>query len=465
MKHETKKMQVGIRTVLAIAACKMTRRLLHLMGKGGTTFPGRIALWLDRNILTRVSTGMHITLVTGTNGKTTTSRMLEKGFIHAGYRCLLNRSGANLLPGITAEFVCNADWKGKPSSAYAVIECDEGALKQVTERLYPDVIVVTNLFRDQLDRYGEVMHTRQEILTGILQAEKSVLCLNADCPLTASLSAETPNPVCWYGINVPVGDQKKRELSDVKYCISCGTELKYSRYTYAHLGDYECPVCGFRRPSADVAVTGIVDTGTDHSDVKLSLWGQEYPARISLPAVYNLYNALAAVCAGTAAHLAAEPFLKALEEARAPFGRMESFDLQGCRIQMILVKNPAGCDQAMEYIRGTDEAYGIVFCLNDRTADGHDISWIWDMDPEKILTDPKKRSVWVSGSRAEDMQLRLKYAGASEESIRMEKDYSRLIEEMIREEKRIFVLPNYTSMLEMRNALLKKTGGNEFWKG
>ena len=132
---------------------------------------------------------------------------------------------------------------------------------------------------------------------------------------------------------------------------------------------------------------------------------------------------------------------------------------------MILVKNPAGCDQAMEYITGTDEAYGIVFCLNDQTADGHDISWIWDMEPEKILKDPKRRSVWVSGSRAEDMQLRLKYAGAAEESICMEKDYSRLIENMIREETRIFVLPNYTCMLELRKALLKKTGGNEFWKG
>ena len=464
-----------IRTKLAVGVCKLSRKILHLTGRGGTSLPGRLAMMIDPDILGKVSLGIHVILVTGTNGKTTTCRMIQKALIADQKSCLLNRSGANLLSGITAEFVCNTDRKGRPRAAYAVMECDEGALKQVTSRMTPEVIVVTNLFRDQLDRYGEVMHTREEILTGIKAAPESILCLNADCPLTSSIALDlketdgqerSSDPkILYYGINVPVGSQEKRELSDARYCMRCGGELDYLSYTYAHLGKYRCPNCGWERPRPDVAAAQITSMGIDYSEIELEAGGKNHIVRIGLPAEYNIYNALAAVCAGRAVDLADDNIIRALRKVRAPFGRMESFILGKSRIRIILVKNPAGMGQAMEYITGSGKPYDIVFCLNDKTADGHDISWIWDTQPEALLCDPNRRRIWVCGTRAEDMQLRLKYAGARCEEITLEKNYATLLDQISARGTNVFILPNYTSMLEFRKVLLTKSGGSAFWKG
>ena len=456
-----------IRTVMGIAAGRLTRRLLRLTGKGGTALPGKAAMLFDREILRTVSRGMHVIAVTGTNGKTTTCRVLENAVKKSGKACLLNRSGANLLSGITAEFVCSASLLGKPRVRYAVIECDEGALKQAAPLLQPEVIVVTNLFRDQLDRYGEVMNTREQILAGIEAVPDSILCLNADDPLTATMAEKVRNRTVFYGIDVPVGSQEKRELSDAKYCVDCGTEYEYSYYTYAHLGGFRCPKCGCRRPEPAVAVTAVTEQTSSASRIRLRTRkkGQERAAVIGLPAVYNLYNAAAALCGGLALGLPEDSLLEACAGMEACFGRMEDFRLGDVDIRMILVKNPAGCNQAMEYIEGCGEEYGLVFCLNDRTADGHDISWIWDAEPERIIKDLNRKAVYVSGDRAEDMQLRLKYAGAAEEEILLEKDWGRLIRHLAGSPRRIFILPNYTAMLTLRRELLKVSGGEAFWKG
>ncbi len=460
-----KKKMNRLKTKIAVRSCKAARRLLHLTGKGGTALPGKIALAFDPEVLAYASRGMHVILVTGTNGKTTTCRMLENALEESGAGCLLNRSGANLLSGITAEFVCGTDRKGNPRSSYAVIECDEGALKQVVPLIRPEVIVVTNLFRDQLDRYGEVMNTRQQILTGIRRSPGSILCLNADCPLTASLAKEVRNPVVFYGIDVPAGDQTERGVSDSKYCVHCGAVLDYDHYTYAHMGAWRCPGCGEKRPDPETSVTGILDLTPDHSVVQLRMKDGIHEVRVGLPAMYNLYNALAAVSAGAAAGLSPAVLLKAAGSMSACFGRMERFRTGEKDIQMILVKNPAGFDQTAEFVTGSREEYDIAFCLNDKTADGHDISWIWDADMERIVQDPHRRAVYVSGTRAEDLKLRLKYAGAGEEEIVMEKEWDLLIRRMTKGPRRLFVLPNYTSMLELREKLLKTTGGDDFWKG
>ena len=194
-----------LQTVLSVAACKGTRGLLRVTGRGGTALPGKAARVFAKDILEVTSSGMEIIVVTGTNGKTTTSRMLEHALTAAGHECLANKSGANLLSGVTAEITCNATWTGKPKTHYAVIECDEGALKQVVPLIHPKVIVVTNLFRDQLDRYGEVMHTVEQVRMGIQKAPEATLCLNADDSLVASLALNVPNRVIWYGLDTPVG--------------------------------------------------------------------------------------------------------------------------------------------------------------------------------------------------------------------------------------------------------------------
>ncbi len=455
----------NIRTVLGVAACKAARWGLRVMKRGGTTLPGRAAMAFDKNILETVSRGMEVIVVTGTNGKTTTCRMLEHAMTASGRDTLANKSGANLLPGVTAEFAANATAGGRPVKKYAVIECDEGALKQVVPLVHPKVIVVTNLFRDQLDRYGEVMHTLEQIRTGIRLVPESILCLNADCSLTSSLAQDVPNQVIYYGIDVPVGEQKNVEISDARYCVNCGTEYQYTFHTYAHLGGFVCPKCGYHRADPSVAVTSIDSMTARDSRVHMKINGISSAVTVGIPAVYNIYNAVAAVCAYTAAGFPPEEMIRSLADVHSSFGRMENFRLGQTNVQMILVKNPAGCNQALAYLKSLGEPYNAVFCLNDRTADGHDISWIWDADFEQVCKDPQLHHIYVWGDRAEDMQLRLKYADAPEDRITCVRTSEELLQKMQESQLPVFVLPNYTSMLGLRRVLGGATGKQEFWKG
>ncbi|MGN0363330.1 MAG: MurT ligase domain-containing protein [Bilifractor sp.] len=509
-----------VKTMLAVGACKTTRNVLRLLHRGGTTTPGRVAMKLDADILETVSKGMEIIVVTGTNGKTTTSNMIEHALSGSGRDVLANKSGANLLPGVTAEFTSNATATGKPKKHYAVIECDEGALKQVVPRIHPKVIVVTNLFRDQLDRYGEVMHTLEEIRKGIKMVPDAILCLNADDSLTASLAIGVPNPVTYFGIDCPVGEQENLEISDARYCIRCGTEYVYDYHTYAHLGGFRCPKCGYSRIHPAVAVTEIERVSSSGSTARIRFGRDgsqaqdngnsdlvkntdanrapvtgpqttpatdmapdlrtiptaqttgsdkreetEQEVSIGLPAVYNIYNGAAAIAAYQAAGFDRNEVISSLADVHSSFGRMETFRLGEVPLQMILVKNPAGCNQALSYLASLNEDYQAVFCLNDRTADGHDISWIWDADFEKVCRDPHMKHAFVVGDRADDMQLRLKYAGASERVIEKMPDNAALIEKLQQSSLPVFILPNYTSMLSLRAALSTITGKQAFWKG
>ena len=239
--------RMPVRTALAVAACRLSRAALHGLGRGGTALPGRLAMRFRGDILSVTSRGVETVLVTGTNGKTTTAGMLAHAMEKAGRPVICNRAGANLLSGVTAEFAAAADLCGRPRGKhYAVIECDEGALHQAAPLVQPRVIVVTNLFRDQLDRYGEVMHTREAILEGIRSVPGAVLCLNADDSLTASIALEVPNPVVWYGIEQNAvcrkdgpedqAAEKFSGISDARCCIRCGAEYTYRYRTYAHLG-------------------------------------------------------------------------------------------------------------------------------------------------------------------------------------------------------------------------------------
>lgn len=465
-----------IKTILGVFACKAARVSLRVAKSGGTTLPGRAAMFFDKNILADVSKDMDIIVVTGTNGKTTTCNMLEQALSSTGVDVLANKSGANLLKGVTAEFCANANWKGVPRKKYAIIECDEGALKQVVPLIKPKVILVTNLFRDQLDRYGEVTHTLDQIRIGVKHAPESILCLNADCSLTASLANDVPNKVVYYGIDCPYGEQKEPEVSDAKYCINCGTEYKYDYHTYAHLGGFYCPNCGYKRSKTNTCVTSINKLSAKGTDVTMEFRSDIDGSSkdglvdvenvlISLPAIYNVYNAVGAVCAYTAAGFKREDILKSLSVTSSSFGRMETFDLDGVDVQMILVKNPAGCNQALTYVTSMEEEYEAVICLNDKTADGHDISWIWDAEYERLANDNSLSKLIVSGDRAEDIALRLKYGGIDESKIELIKGWDNLVNAMKNSKHPVFVLPNYTSMLALRKTLAEATGKEEFWKG
>ena len=454
-----------IRIFFAVLVCKLSRALIRLLGRGGTAFPGRMALKICPDVLGALSEGVRIILITGTNGKTTSARMIEQAFIDQKRSYFSNKSGANLISGITAEFAMNSSLTGHCRKEYAVIECDEAASKTVLKYLKPEVIVATNVFRDQLDRYGEITHTLNNIIEGISHSPESLLCLNADCSLIASIPEHVPNPVVFFGINVPLDDGDSRELSDASHCIHCKSEYEYDYHTYGHLGGFRCPKCGYSRPLPQYAVTEISALDVDSSSVSMDLNGRDLFLHINLPAVYNIYNAAGAAAALDAFGFQRAEIASALASFDCGFGRMEKFDLEGRPGRMMLVKNPAGCNQVMRYLAALPDKAMFVVCLNDNDADGTDISWIWDADFERLSTmGDRLDQVLVSGIRAEDMFLRLKYAGVPEERMTVLHDYNVLIDRMCRSEHRVFIMPTYTAMLDLRSLLQKRLGGKEFWE-
>ena len=451
------------RTANGILAGKVTQKMLRVLKRGGTTVPGRAAMVFDKEILATLAADVETILVTGTNGKTSTCRMIEHAHEKGGREVVANRGGANMLAGITAEFAANAALTGAPKRPVAVIECDEGVMKYVVPLLKPKVILVNNLFGDQLDRYGEITDTLAAIRAGIELSPESILCLNADCSLVSSLAEGVRNPVRFFGLNKSVGSQGKVDVGDARYCIRCGAEYEYDYHTYAHQGGFRCPRCGYARMQPDVEVVDIGEQNMEGTEFTVRA-GLEYPVRSNLPAIYNICNAAGAICAYTAAGHPIEEIIEALADVKSSFGRMENFDLNGVHIQMILVKNPAGLNQAVAYVTSTGIDYSVAFCLNDHTGDGRDISWIWDADFETICADPHRKKIYVSGERAEDLQLRLKYAGAREDEIELAPGPTELIAKMRESEYPVFALPNYTTMFPLRAALSSITGKGQYWE-
>lgn len=451
-----------MRLFLAILLCKLSRAALRILGRGGTALPGSLALKLCPDIVARLSRGVRTVMVTGTNGKTTTCRMIEQMLLDAKIDCMANRSGSNLERGIAADLCANASLTGRPKKRTAVIECDEAAFKRVCGEINPEVVVVTNIFRDQLDRYGEVTHTLESIRIGLESAQCATVCLDADDSLVASLAPDAPDRVRFFGIDAALGQGS--EISDAPRCIVCGAEYEYDFHTFAHLGGFKCPKCGYSRTEPDVAVAGVDTLGPDGSVFEIRVDGEYYTAALSLPAAYNLYNAAAAVAAATALGVGAEGALKSLSHIESGFGRMERFELGKAKVTMVLVKNPAGCDRAIDYLAGQNFGTA-VFCLNDGQADGTDVSWIWDAGFERIFAGGKApQRLIVSGTRAEDMRLRLKYAGAGEGSVTIIRDVVELTDAIAQCEGTVCVMPTYTAMLPLRAELAERVGRKEFWK-
>ncbi len=455
-----------LRLFLAILAGRAVRLLSRILHRGGTDLPGRVALMLCPELLSLLAANVKSLAITGTNGKTTSARMIEEAFREAGLHCFANRSGANLISGITTEFIMNADWRGRPTKDCAIIECDEAAAKKVFGQLKPRVVLVTNLFRDQLDRYGEVTHTLSNIREAMRGAPEALLCLNADCSLTASLAGDLPNRVIWYGVEKSAAPKRKPPaLSDATHCIRCKTEYVYDYVTYGHLGGYRCPACGYARPKADVAVTELVSLRADGSTAVVALHGERRAVEINLPAMYNVYNAVGALAAATAMGVQAETAIAALGSFSCGFGRMETFPLGKKGARMMLVKNPAGCNQVLEFLETLSEPFALVVCLNDRHADGTDVSWIWDTDFEALgRLGSRLRQVTVSGDRAPDLRVRIKYAGVPDARIRVQRDYEALVKELEAAEEPVFLMPTYTAMLELRQTVIRRVGGSEFWE-
>ena len=456
-----------MRVILACLVCRLVTFILHKMGRGATTLPGRVALKVKRNVLYDLSKNVKVIIVTGTNGKTTSCRIIEEGLKTAGKTYFINKSGANLITGITASFIMNSTVTGKNKCEYAIVECDENAFREVSRYIRADVVLVTNVFRDQLDRYGEVTHTLNAIKESVKNLPKAVVCLNADCSLTYSMSGEIPNKIITYGVNVPFDkDAGEPEISDAKYCIFCKHEYSYSYHTYGHLGGFECKKCGYKRVIPDFAVTSVEELKPSYSLVVTDFNGDRNITKINIGGAYNVYNAIGCSAALSALGLDNNTIYTALENFNGAFGRMEQFESGDNKINVILVKNPAGFSQTMSFLKSIDDDFTLILSLNDNAADGRDISWIWDVDFNGIFKKTNVKEIYVTGKRCYDMAIRVKYEGVGNREIKVieNEDYSKLMDIATGRGTDVYIVPTYTSMMTMRPVIAKRLGGKDFWE-
>ena len=449
---------ISIKSFLSIIASKITIFVTKTLLKGGTTFPGRVALKLDKNILAKVSKGYKVVLVTGTNGKTTTTSMIYNIVKEDGHKVITNNTGANLYSGIVTTFIDNYSFFNKTEDTYAIIEVDEANVKYITEHITPEVITVTNLFRDQLDRYGEVYTTLTKILEGLPSVPTSTLVLNGDESLLGDL--KLPNPTVFYGFNAILNENKTIEVNaDAKFCKFCKTPYNYNYITYNHLGDFYCPGCGYKRAELKYSVDEILDLTPESSTVKFG----DLEVLISQSGVYNIYNALNAYAITKELGIEDSIIKDSLEKQSSSFGRQEILNIEGKDVKIILVKNPAGYNQALDTLCLNKHSFGAAFLLNDNYADGRDVSWIWDVDFEKLHT-LDINEVFISGIRCYDMAVRLKVAGLNPDRFILEETFEGLTEKIkTSKSDKIYVLATYTAMINFRKYLHSKGYIKKLW--
>ncbi|MEW6524507.1 MAG: Mur ligase family protein [Bacillota bacterium] len=450
---------------LLVLASRLTRR-------GGSTFPGRVARRICPDILTRLSGQARWgnIVVSGTNGKTTTSLLLANILSASGMKLVHNRTGANLVYGVTATFIQASSWMGRLDADVAVLECDEAALAGVARAVEPRAGVVTNFFRDQLDRYGELEYTVTVVCRGLEAVSRDgFVVLNADDPAVAGLASRLPTRPVFYGLDDPsCAGTGEGAVADARRCRACGGDFSYEVFYFAHLGLYFCPQCGERRPRPDIRVTRRDGLGPVGSYLEFDTPGGAFAARLPIPGLYNAYNALAAVACALTMGIPAHTVAHALESSVSSFGRMEQLAIGDRTVFLALIKNPAGCNEVLRTImEGAGERH-LLIAINDNTADGTDVSWLWDAGFELLAGAAHRLPlVLTAGIRAEDMAVRLKYAGLPSGSILVENDLKaavRLGLERIPAGGILYVLPTYTAMLDLRRVLNDMGYGRRFWE-
>lgn len=450
---------------------RLSYRLLKLTGHQASTFPGKVMHKIAPDILGKLAEGRKILAVTGTNGKTTTAMMTVDILRALGYKVASNASGANLAWGLSTCLVNAGD------ADVVVLEVDEAVFAREAAALRPHTVLVTNIFRDQLDRYGEITNVRDLIGKGIDTSKPERIVLCADDPLVSTLGkAFTP---VFFGLdeasaaNLPHRHATKRDTSDMPrpeapaggmaegQCPICQTTLTYTDKTVAHLGLFRCPECGYARPAVDEEFA--FDTKS-----RAFTW-RDHTITLPLEGLYNAYNAAAALSASFAfADPAKRDVAKAmasLEQVEARFGRLERIALEDDKsLCFILVKNPAGFEQALTIVDQADDLGGILFSLNDHEPDGRDISWIWDVPFEDFPT--PEVPIGVSGIRRGDMALRLAYWGIDEDAVTLDEnaaDVTAALVDKMSAGQCLYLLPNYTAMLELREQLAKRIGFDTSW--
>ena len=451
----------GARLGLETFAARAVGGLSRAAGRGGgTTLPGKLLWKLDPSavdaLAARLASG--VALLSATNGKTTTTAMAAR-ILSGEHRLAWNRSGANLLSGITSALVAAR------RAELGLFEVDEAALPEAIRRTRPRLVAFANLFRDQLDRYGEleIVAERWRAAVGALPAS-TTLVVNADDPVVADLASERGN-VLRFGLDDPRHARAQvQHAADSKYCVRCGTPYVYAAAYVGHLGDYSCPSCGHGRPPLDVAARDIELLGLHASRFRLVTPQGDVDVELGLPGLYNVYNAVASASVALGLGISTARIRGALSEFSAAFGRFERIATGRKRIVMLLVKNPAGANEALRTLEAGVPPV-LVMALNDEIADGRDVSWIWDVDFEPIL--PHVRHVVVTGTRAAELGLRLVYGGLPEGRLEVESSLERALDrglELIDAGTELVVLPTYTAMLALRGILARRGLVQPYWE-
>ena len=482
----------GLRAGAAIFSARTVTAILRLMGRGATTLPGRVAIKICPDIISVLARDQQIITITGTNGKTTTTHMVTGILETLGYAVVTNVSGANLATGIATALIGGIRVRRRAEKAgkktVCVIEADEAAFSKVCGPLAPRICVVTNLFRDQLDRYGELVHTQNFIAKGLDACDARIL-LNADDSLVAALARGREERVSYFGMdddsmvrntvtNAPEQGIGKT-TTDASYCHFCQTKYEYRARSFGHLGDFYCPSCGYSRPQPSFLVSYEKNREDQMSPsdvgfpITLTYEGESVTAGLPIPGIHNFYNTASAVAAvyslgivSKDPELSLGKVVQAVELVRPAFGRMEKIKIGGKSLCLLLVKNPVGLERALSFVSEASDADGMYLLLNSNDADGKDVSWIWDVDFES-RTYPEK--VFVSGERYGDMYLRLAYSGIDKKRMKalpME-ECGNLVDEALAacaEGKCLYILPNYTAMLALREILVKRYNLKDFWK-
>jgi len=440
-------MVLGAKLALARLARAASRRLRG----GGTAVPGKLLLRLEPRALAKLAPrlGRGSVVISATNGKTTTAAMLASVLERGGIGLVHNRTGSNMAGGVASAML-----DARPGGdELGLFEVDEAWLGAVARDLRPHTFLLSNLFRDQLDRYGElaVLAERWSEMVDA-QPESTRLVLNADDPLVADLGRDRPD-VTYFGVaDDSLALAELQHAADSKGCSRCGHAYAYEAVYLAHLGRYSCPNCGRRRPGPEIVAERVVLRGMSGSEVRITTPGDAVELRLPLPGLYNVYNALAATATAVTLGISLPEIKTGLEQAQAAFGRVETLQVNGRPVSIMLVKNPAGANEVLRTLALEDGGLDLWIALNDRVADGRDVSWMWDADFEGVAA--RLRRVTCSGTRAEEMALRMKYAGVTA-PIAVDRDLGRSLDAAVAggDGRPLYALPTYTALLELRDLL------------
>jgi len=453
-----------VRWLVALWIAKLIRRIIKIFNfSGGTALPGLIALKIDANFVIQAAKKLDYSIIiTGTNGKTTTSRMISEILSKDSIKVLHNRAGSNLKRGIASTITEKAGFFGKLPQAVGLWEVDEAVMPELVLEIQPKILIVLNLFRDQLDRYGEVETIRKKWQKGVENlSQDSTLVLNALDPSVASLEKNAKAKVISFGLSdLNQLQTQVARAADQIFCPMCLQKLDYEKVYLSHAGIYQCIKCGFKTPVLDFWAENISFSAmSSHFTIKRQ--SLEKNINLQIGGLYNILNAVAAFSVGKILNIDSDKIKEALNGFEAAFGRMEKIKVGNNFIYFYLIKNPTGANEVIRTLFKDPESKNVLLALNDKIADGTDVSWIWDVEFEKLVG--KTEKLIITGIRAYDLALRLKYAGLDKPNL-ITTDFKKAIKETFVLKKDFYYLPTYTAMLDLRSKLTKTLGKKQFWE-